>query len=365
MSKYLFMISHPAHFHMFKHTMNNLQRDGHEIVAVIRPKDVLEQLCIDYGLDFYKTKDRPKKWGLFGLGLSLIDKVAKVMKIVNKTKPDLLIGSDGVLAIVGKLKGIPALECFEDDAKAVKMYSFMFFPLYSHLLAPDVCDAWYWNYKKTGYKSYHELGYLHPNHFTPDSKVVEKYFSIQEPYFIIRFAKLTAYHDLGVEGMTNKIAEEVIRILSNHGRIFITSERELDPQFEQYRIKINPLDMHHIMAFASMYIGDSQTMAAEAGVLGTPFVRFNDFVGKLSYLNEIENHYQLGYGHKTNDVEGFYKSIQKWIETPNRKEICKERQQKLFSEKIDYSKFLTWFIENYPTSVVVMKSNKDNQSQFK
>ena len=61
MSKYLFMISHPAHFHMFKHTMNNLQKDGHEIVAVIRPKDVLEQLCVDYGLDFYKTKDRPKK----------------------------------------------------------------------------------------------------------------------------------------------------------------------------------------------------------------------------------------------------------------------------------------------------------------
>lgn len=39
------------------------------------------------------------------------------------------------------------------------------------------------------------------------------------------------------------------------------------------------------MAFASLYIGDSQTMAAEAGVLGVPFVRFR-MVDRLSlYLS--------------------------------------------------------------------------------
>lgn len=54
--------------------------------------------------------------------------------------------------------------------------------------------------------------------------------------------------------------------------------------------------MHHVMAFASLYIGDSQTMAAEAGVLGVPFVRFNDFVGSIGYLRELEDKYELGYG---------------------------------------------------------------------
>ena len=54
--------------------------------------------------------------------------------------------------------------------------------------------------------------------------------------------------------------------------------------------------MHHVMAFASLYIGDSQTMAAEAGVLGVPFVRFNDFVGRIGYLRELEDVYQLGFG---------------------------------------------------------------------
>jgi len=358
------MISHPAHFHMFKHTIRNLQVKGHEVTVVIRPKDVLEQLCIDYGLNFVKTRDRPKRLGMIGLALSLIGKTIEVMKIVNRTKPDLLIGSDGVLAYVGFMKRIPSFECFEDDAKAIKLYSIMFFPIYSHLIAPDICDAWYWKYKKTGYKSYHELGYLHPNQFTPDRNVVEKYFSTKETYFIIRFARLTAHHDIGIQGITTEIAEKIIKLLAPHGRIYITSERELEPQFEQYRMNISPLDMHHIMSFASLYIGDSQTMAAEAGVLGTPFVRFNDFVGRLSYLNEIEDYYKLGYGHKTNDVEGMYNSIEKWLKMTDRKEICKNRQQKLFSEKIDYAKFLTWFIENYPESVSIMKENPVYQENF-
>lgn len=50
------------------------------------------------------------------------------------------------------------------------------------------------------------------------------------------------------------------------------------------------------VAFASLYIGDSQTMAAEAGVLGVPFVRFNDFVGRIRYLRELEDKYRLGFG---------------------------------------------------------------------
>ena len=358
--KVLFMISHPAHFHMFRYTIDNLKRDGHEVVVVIRPKDVLEQLCQNAGMEFYKVKNRPKKWGMLGLGLSLIEKIFEVWRIARKEKPDILIGSDGVLAVVGNLVRKPSFECFEDDAEAIALYAKMFFPLYTGLICPDCCSAWKWDRKKIAYPSYHELGYLHPNQFTPNKSVVEQYgISTTEPYILIRFAKLTAHHDVGIHGMNAEIAQRVIDMVKPIGKIYITSERELEPQFEQYRIKINPLDMHHVMAFASLYIGDSQTMAAEAGVLGTPFVRFNDFVGRLSYLNELENTYHLGFGHKTNDVDGFYKSIQQWLDTPDRKEICAERRTRMLADKIDYTKFLTWFIEHYPQSSWEVKNAKE------
>ena len=78
-----------------------------------------------------------------------------------------------------------------------------------------------------------------------------------EPYFLIRFSALNAHHDKGIKGISNEIAERLVKILEPFGTIYITSERPLEPQFEKYRIKINPLDMHHVMAFASLYIGDS------------------------------------------------------------------------------------------------------------
>ena len=130
---------------------------------------------------------------------------------------------------------------------------------------------------------------------TEDGKVLS-------PFFIMRFASLNAHHDSGIKGINTEIAQRLIDILAPHGTIYITSERPLEPQFEQYRIRINPLDMHHVMAFASLYIGDSQTMAAEAGVLGTPFIRFNDFVGRIGYLRELEDVYQLGYGIKASST---------------------------------------------------------------
>lgn len=345
--------------------MKELEKKGHEIIAVIRPKDVLEQLCIDYELDFIKIKNRPKRFGLIGLGVALLEKDIEILKIVNNHKPDLLLGSDGTLARVGTLKGIPSFEFNEDDAEAIKLYAITSFPFYTNIVCPEVTSAWKWNHKKIGFNSYHELAYLHPNQFTPDKNVVKKYLDPDDSYFVIRFAKLTAHHDTGISGITNDIAARIIEILKPHGQIFISAEREILPDFEQYRIKINPLDMHHVMAFADIYIGDSQTMAAEAGVLGTPFVRFNDFVGRLEYLNELENKYHLGFGHRTSDVIGMFNSIKKLIATENRKEIFAERRQKMLSEKIDYAKFQTWFIENYPSSAETMRSNPDYQYNFR
>ena len=123
--------------------------------------------------------------------------------------------------------------------------------------------------------------------------------------------------------------------------------------------------MHHVMAFADIYIGDSQTMAAEAGVLGTPFVRFNDFVGRLAYLHELENKYHLGSGHKTTDANGMYASIKALINMSNRREVFAERRALMLADKIDYAKFQTWFIENYPESAKIMKENPDYQYKFK
>ena len=362
----LFMISHPAHFHLFKQTMDALKADGLRVITVIRPKDVLEQLCINTGTEYIKIKERSRTVGKVGLALSLLQKTAEVCRIVRREKPDFMIGSDGVIAYAGKLFGIPAFDCDEDDAEATPLFAKMFYPFFTGIIAPTICSAGKWEHKKIGIHSYHELAYLHPRVFKPDTAKLDQYgIPGDKPFYLIRFAQLTAHHDTGIHGIDTAAALRLVELLKGKGNIYITSERPLEPELEAYRIHINPVDIHHIMAFADLFIGDSQTMAAEAGVLGTPFVRLNDFSGRLAYLNEIENVYQLGYSHKSADIEGFFQSIQKWLDTPDRKAICAQRREKMLSEKIDYAKFLTWFIESYPDSARIMREDPDYQWRFK
>ena len=119
--------------------------------------------------------------------------------------------------------------------------------------------------------------------------------------------------------------------------------------------------MHHVMAFASLYIGDSQTMAAEAGVLGVPFVRFNDFVGRIGYLRELEDTYHLGFGIKASSdgsVDALCARVSELVALPakERKAMFEARRERMLGEKIDCAKFLTYFIENYPASVADVRA---------
>ena len=241
---------------------------------------------------------------------------------------------------MGKWFRTPSYVFFEDDFEAVKKFAKIAGPFATKLVCPECCSAWKWNYKKTGYLSYHELAYLHPNHFTPDPKKVETIFNLQEKNFIVRFAQLTAYHDVGKSGITTEVATRLIDLLAEQGNVFITSERPLEPQFEKYRIQISPLEIHHALYFADMYIGDSQTMTAEAAVLGTPALRFNDFVGELSYLEELEHTFHLTYGIKTRNPDVLVNKVKELISLPDLKKEWQQRREAMLQKRIDFAEFM-------------------------
>jgi hypothetical protein len=50
---------------------------------------------------------------------------------------------------------------------------------------------------------------------------------------------------------------------------------------------------------------------------------------------------------------------------PNLKEEWRLRRDKMLSEKIDYTPFLTWFIESYPESHKIMKEDPGYQGRFR
>jgi predicted glycosyltransferase len=359
-------LAHPAHFHLFKNVVNTLSIN-HEVFIVYNDKDVLQELINSSGFHnkSYRVKTNKQVNSKPALFFQFILKTWGAFRLFHKLKPDIVIGTPILISLIGRILPYKCIIVNEDDFDVVKKTSNFGYPYADHILCPVICRTTNFDSKSIKYQGYHELAYLHPNHFKAKEEIASKYVDLTSSYFIIRFAKLIAHHDDGIKGLDNDIAKQIIEILKAHGNVYITSERPLDREFEPYRITIHAKDMHHVMAFAKIYIGDSQTMAAEAGVLGVPFIRFNDFVGRISYLDELENKYHLGFGIKTNEVDKLLSTIKKLVSNDNLREKYQAKRQKMLSDKIDYAAFLNWFLENYPSSVDIMKKNPNYQYNFK
>jgi len=363
--KILFYLGHPAHFHLFKNVIFNLGNKGNEITVLIKKKDILEDLLQRSGIKYLNILPEGRKDNKAGIALGMLKRDWRLFGFCIRNRPDLMLGTSTEIGHVGTLLRIPTINVNEDDADVVPLYSKISYPWSKHILSPVVCNNGKWERKSLKYEGYHELAYLHPGNFTPDPEIVKSYFPVDKTYFLIRFAMLTAHHDAGIRGITNELAMRIIKILEPNGSVYITSERPLEPEFEKYRMKIDPLDIHHIMAFASIYIGDSQTMAAESGVLGVPFIRFNDFVGRIGYLNELENKYQLGYGISPSEPDKLLEIINSLVRMENCAEIFRERLKDMLKEKINLAAFIVWLIENYPASIKVLKENPEFLETFK
>lgn len=362
--RFLFQLNHPAHYHLFKNTIKALSGRGHSIKIAIKDKDILKELVRDY--DFVQLSTGYRKKNICSIIGSVVIRDMKLLKIAKEFKPDLMIGTSPEIGHISMIEKSPALFFGEDDVNlSLSMYlgAMTCYPLFNTIISPYGVNNSIWKRKTVYYHGFQELSYLHPNRFQPYRSKVEV--PLDKKYFFIRFANLRAYHDINAKGISDTLASKLIEILKSQGEVLISSERALPAEFQDFEFQENKQDIHHYLYYANLFIGDSQTMAAEAGVLGTPFIRYNDFVGKISYLNELEYKYKLGFGYKTNQTYEMLNKIQELANMVDIKNEFQKRREKMLSEKIDVSAFMVWFIENYPDSATKMKANPDYQYNFK
>lgn len=343
----LFFLGHPAHYHLFRPLMSELKRRDYKVTVMIKSKDILADLLDADDVEYINALPKGRKDGVVGIASSVITKALTLYKFCKKYRPDLMMGTSAEIAWVGKLLGIPNLNFNEDDASVVSTYAKIVYPFATAIVSPISCNNGKWQDKTIAYKGFQKLAYLHPLRFKPSKSIVAKYLNENDKFSIIRFAKLNAHHDAGAQGFTTEIARETIRILSNYGKVLISSERPLEPEFEQYRLKINPLDIHHLMHFAQVYTGDSQSMAVEAALLGTPSVRFSSFSGKIGVLEELEHRFKLTIGVQADNPELLYKTLSQILDNPNSSIDQGKLRDEMLAEKIDVTGFFLELIMRF------------------
>ena len=373
--KVLIALNHPAHYYLFKYVILGLKRNGHQVDVVIKSKDILEQILIYEDQEYFKINEKKQRnnnaLSVISNGLiELLVQNINLYKFIRSRnlRPNYMLGTDVSIAHVGRYFRIPSFVYNEDDFEVNKFFCQATYPFANYIVSPTYTSVGRYSSKKIGYNGIQKMSYLNPKYFTPDCNVLKDLgLLLNETFFIIRLVSLTSVHDIEGKhrGIGNDLLKNIVSALNVRGKVFVTSEDPIIEELKAYELKIEPNKMHDVMAFATLFIGDSQSMCAEAGILGTPFIRYNDFVGKIQYLNDLENKYKLGWGVQTHEPYKIFTIIEELFKINDIKEVWLEKQKRLFDEKIDLNALTLWMIENYPESVRMLKMNENRQYRIK
>ena len=333
----LFDVSHPAHVHLFKHAIRELENEGHDVLVTSREKDLTTDLLDAYGIDH--TPISAKGETKISLITEWIGREIRMMSAALSFDPDVIVSRlNPPASHASSITRCPSIVF--DDSEVVQ-----FAGKITHPFADVICTPSNFNRdlgdRQDRYDGFHELAYLHPDQFHPNREILKKHgVDLDEVYTVLRFVSWGAHHDVSQKGFSKAAKTELVSALAEQGEVYITSESELPPEFEPYRLPIPPEEIHHLLYYANLYIGDSQTMATEAAVLGTPSIRSNTFADDDDMGNFV--HLENGYGllRSTADEDEAIATAQRWIDDPSLQSKWDERQQELLDDTIDVTEYI-------------------------
>lgn len=283
-------IVHPAHVHFFHFLHDRLVEEGHEVLVVARDKEVSLELLEDFGIS-YRTVSRAAGQSGLARASELVRRDWALVQLGRRFRPHVVLTRNPSGVHAARLLRVPAI--FDtDDGRAAGLHFKLAAPLATVVTTPESMPESYGR-NHVRYPGYKALAYLHPDHFRPDPEVPRQVAPQGEPIFVLRFVANDAVHDSGVVGIAPSDRRALIAVLREHGRVVISSEAELSDELEPYRFSLRPSRLHDLLAAASLYIGDSGTMAAEAALLGVPSMRLSSWEGPMTYLAELRDRYGL------------------------------------------------------------------------
>lgn len=353
--KLLIDIGHPAHIHYFKNCVKAIQKNGGDALFIIRDKDVIIDLVESYGFH-YVNLGKPYK-SIAGKLFGMLVFTLRIIIIAWKFKPDFFLNATIYAAVAAWIMRKPHIS-LEDtyNNEQVKLY----LPFTTLVVTGDFPHPSLGR-KEIRCPCYHELLYLHTNYFKPDYNILKELgISAGEKYFILRFVSWNASHDVGHMGINNELKRDMIKLLSKYGKVFISSESQLDEDMRHLLFPLHPSKMHHALAFASMFVGEGATMASECAMLGTPAVYINS---QEAYTIDHQEKECMMYHFRT--PEGVLGKVQELLEDSELKSKSLMASKAMIAEKIDYTAFLIWLIEKWPESCVKLKECPEYLQHFK
>lgn len=259
-------IQHPAHVHLYRYVVSELQSRGHTVHVFARDEPMIRTLLDAYRFD-YEALSGPGGTA----GPRAVGQIAYEWRLLRHTipiDPDVMTAVGGVsVAHVSTLVGARCV-VFTDTEHAT-LTNKLAFPL-----ADTVCTPTYYRNdigdKQHRYEGCHELMYLHPDRFTPDPSVLDRMdLDADQRYVVVRSVAADAFHDADKKGFDD-LTDMIERIERTGARVLISAEGDIPIGLADRRIDFQPHRMHDLLYYADLFVGEGGTMVIESAVLGTP-----------------------------------------------------------------------------------------------
>ncbi|WP_123620093.1 DUF354 domain-containing protein [Halorubrum sp. CSM-61] len=324
-----YTIQHPAHVHLFRNSIRELVDSDDSAFVFVRENDVATDLLDGYGIEYNRLA--PETESFAGLAVAQTLYELRLLRDCRRIDPDVIVGmGEPGVSHVSTLLGTKGL--IFTDTEGATIQNMLAFPLADRICTPD-CYRDDLGEKQRRYPGYHELAYLHPDRFTPDPSVFDDTdVDPDEKYVVLRLVAWNALHDIGSAGL-DELEAVIERLESTGTRVIVTSEGELPDRFDDYLMPTAPEDIHHVLRYADLFIGESSTMAAESAVLGTPAVFVSPL--RLGYIDELADEYGLVFQFNGEDRQsrGLSKAVS--ILDDYSPETWRRRRDELLEDKVD------------------------------
>ena len=347
--KVLFDLGHPAHVHYFKNLIKLLQKNGKQVLIIAREKDVTHSLLKSYKIPYLSrgkgSKNLPGKlFYLFKANLQLY-------KYSILFKPDLFISfASPYAAQIARYFNKPHIAFTDTEHAKLGIASFL--PFTDTIITPKTFKGSL-GHNHIKFDGYMENTYLHPKYFKPDKNILKKLnLSNKERYVVLRLVSWDASHDIGQKGFKIDTLIKLIAEIKNHARVFISAENKIPKILKKYQLSINPTEIHDVLSFAELFIGEGATMASECAIMGTPSI----YINSLS-AGTLENQEQKGILYMFKSSNGLIEKTREILINPKAKRETKQKSTDLFKNKIDINNFFYWLISEYPKNIINYKNN--------
>jgi predicted glycosyltransferase len=326
-------VTHPAHVHLFRNAVDALETRGHDVRVAAREKDVTTDLLDAHGLDYAvcsATRDGPlalpREWALREVSL---------YRYARQFRPDVVLSHlNPAAAHVASAVGAASVVFHDTEvAGAVERFTLPF--------VDAVCTPTEFSRELPGdhvrYAGFHELAYLHPARFDPDPGVLRRNgVDPESPFSVIRLVSMDAHHDVGADGFAREEVRRLVDGLGEHGDVYLSTEGALPEEFGEHALPVESHELLDLLAFANCYVGDSGTMATEAGVLGTPAVRYDPLDAEMGNFVALADY---GLVESTTDEAAAVERAVELAGDPDASRRWQRRRRDLLADKVDVTAF--------------------------